>query len=137
MEVLRIAMLRENWQCLAEDESPSCVADTSEVLSELSAAPRPGPAQMAGPWKVFDVASVPVPDEAAIGDSPAPTSTSLEDIQLLPQQRGTRKTPEGKSLVPHTCDPLRWRLRETVNALLAQPPLRLVGGWSIYTVLLT
>ena len=77
VEVLRIAMLRENWQCLAEDESPVCVADTSEVLPELSAAPRPGPAKMAGPWKVFDVAAVPVPDEAAIGDSPAPTSTCL------------------------------------------------------------
>lgn len=68
VEVLRIAMLRENWQCLAEDESPSCVADPSEILPELSAAPRPGPAQMAGPWKVFDVTAVPVPDEAAIGD---------------------------------------------------------------------
>ena len=72
VEVLRIAMLRENWQCLAEDESPSCVADTSEILPELSAAPRPGPAQMAGPWKVFDVTAVPVPDEAALGDSLAP-----------------------------------------------------------------
>ncbi|CAL5219058.1 g818 [Coccomyxa viridis] len=70
VEVLRIAMLRENWQCLAEDESPSCVADPSEILPELSAAPRPGPAQMAGPWKVFDVTAVPVPDEAAIGDDP-------------------------------------------------------------------
>ncbi len=59
VEVLRIAMLRENWQCLAEDESPSCVADTSEILPELSAAPRPAPAQMAGPWKVFDVSCGP------------------------------------------------------------------------------
>ncbi len=77
VEVLRIAMLRENWQCLAEDESPSCVADTSEILPELSAAPRPGPAQMAGPWKVFDVTAVPVPDEAAIGDHLLPP---LQDI---------------------------------------------------------
>lgn len=30
VEVLRLAVLRESWQCLAEDESPSCVADTSE-----------------------------------------------------------------------------------------------------------
>ena len=67
MDVLRIALLRENWQCLADDESPSCVADTSEILPELSAAPRPAPASMAGPWKVFDVAAVPVSDDAAIG----------------------------------------------------------------------
>ena len=67
MEVLRIAMHRESWQCLAEDESPKCVADTSQILPELSKASRPAAAKMAGPWKVFDVTAVPVPDETAIG----------------------------------------------------------------------
>ena len=60
-------MHRENWQCLAEDESPTCVADPSPILPELSKAPRPAAAKMAGPWKVFDVTAVPVPDETAIG----------------------------------------------------------------------
>lgn len=35
VEVLRIAVLRETWQCLAEDDSPSCVADPSQVLPEV------------------------------------------------------------------------------------------------------
>ena len=67
MDVLRIAMHRESWQCLAEDESPKCVADTSQILPELSKASRPAAAKMAGTWKVFDVTAVPVPDETAIG----------------------------------------------------------------------
>ncbi|CAK0747075.1 hypothetical protein CVIRNUC_001740 [Coccomyxa viridis] len=70
VDVLRIAMHRESWQCLAEDESPKCVADTSQILPELSKAPRPAAAKMAGPWKVFDVTAVPVPDETAVGDDP-------------------------------------------------------------------
>ena len=35
VEVLRIAVLRETWQCLAEDDSPACVADPSQVLLEV------------------------------------------------------------------------------------------------------
>ncbi len=35
VEVLRIAVLREAWQCLAEDDSPACVADPSQVLAEV------------------------------------------------------------------------------------------------------
>ncbi len=37
VEVLRIAVLREGWQCLADDDSPSCVADPSQVLPEVCA----------------------------------------------------------------------------------------------------
>lgn len=89
MDVLRIALLREQWQCLAEDDSPACVADVSQVLPELSAAPRPAPAKMAGPWKVFDVTAVPFPDDAAVGvpavllikDMPDTSPCLLDDIR--------------------------------------------------------
>ena len=33
--MLRIAVLREGWQCLADDDSPACVADPSQVLPEV------------------------------------------------------------------------------------------------------
>ena len=35
--MLRIAVLREGWQCLADDDSPACVADPSQVLPEVRA----------------------------------------------------------------------------------------------------
>jgi hypothetical protein len=68
VEVLRIAVVRETWQCLAEDESPSCVADTSsEAFPALSSQPRNSPRELRGLWNVFDVTAVPLPDDAASG----------------------------------------------------------------------
>ncbi|CAL8461581.1 g1112 [Coccomyxa elongata] len=65
VEVLRIAVLREGWQCLADDDSPACVADPSQVLPEVSSGPRSQPRDIAGQWKVFDVSASPLPDDAA------------------------------------------------------------------------
>ncbi|KAK9909661.1 hypothetical protein WJX75_005765 [Coccomyxa subellipsoidea] len=70
VEVLRIAVLRETWQCLAEDDSPACVADPSQVLPEVSTGTRSQPRDLKGSWKVFDVSASPVPDDAASGEEP-------------------------------------------------------------------
>lgn len=67
--MLRIALAREAWHCLADDESPSCVAEASpsEPAPALSDAPRTHPRALEGDWKVFDVTAVPLPDDAALG----------------------------------------------------------------------
>ncbi len=104
VDVLRIALLRENWQCLAEDESPSCVADTSEILPELSAAPRPVPARMAGPWKVFDVAAVHVSDDAAIG---VPPVTHCSNLSAHSNQHDLPAACSACGYLPVSCGPFR------------------------------
>lgn len=77
VDVLRIALLKESWQCLADDESPSCVADpASEAFPPLSAQPRSRPRELKGEWKVFDVTAVPLPDDAALGEHYINTSHS-------------------------------------------------------------
>lgn len=65
MDVLRVALLREAWQCLADDESPTCVAAEPDLAGALSGAARASPAALQGDWKVFDVSAVPLPDEVA------------------------------------------------------------------------
>ncbi|EIE22064.1 hypothetical protein COCSUDRAFT_66811 [Coccomyxa subellipsoidea C-169] len=70
VEVLRIAVLREAWQCLAEDDSPACVADPSQVLPEVSTGARSQPQDLKGSWKVFDVSASPVPDDASPDEEP-------------------------------------------------------------------
>ena len=109
MDVLRIALLREQWQCLAEDDSPACVADVSQVLPELSAAPRPAPAKMAGPWKVFDVTAVPFPDDAAVGvpavllikDMPDTSPCLLDADQTCHRQHDHRYN--AQETIPRQC----------------------------------
>ena len=65
MDVLRIALMREAWQCLAGDESPGCIVPEPDLAGGLSSTRRASPAALQGDWKVFDVSAVPLPDEVA------------------------------------------------------------------------
>ena len=72
VDVLRIALLHEAWQCLADDESLSCIVSEPDLAGGLSSARRASPAALQGDWKVFDVSAVPLLDDvAAAGEAGA------------------------------------------------------------------
>jgi hypothetical protein len=56
VEVLRVAVFHERWQCLGEE---GCALDPAHA-APLSEAPRMAPATLRGDWKVFDVSAVPI-----------------------------------------------------------------------------
>ncbi len=58
MEVLRVGVSREAWQCLTDDAACS-VADAS-AGGPLQGGPQLAAAQLAGDYKVFDLSAVPV-----------------------------------------------------------------------------
>lgn len=60
IEVLRVALFRESWQCLAEADAEACILpDLARDAADLGAG-RPRPESLAGEWKILDNTGVPV-----------------------------------------------------------------------------
>ena len=60
VEVLRIGVCSEGWQCLTDDDACSIGDQAFEASQPLSGAPRLDQAELAGDYSVFDVSAVPV-----------------------------------------------------------------------------
>lgn len=60
VEVLRIGVCNEGWQCLTDNDACSIEDQAFEASQPLSSAPRLDQAELAGDYSVFDVSAVPV-----------------------------------------------------------------------------
>ena len=60
VEVLRIGVCSEGWQCLTDNDACAIGDHAFEASQPLSSAPRLDQAELAGDYSVFDVSAVPV-----------------------------------------------------------------------------
>lgn len=58
--MLRVALFREGWQCLAEADAEACILPEPGRGAADARAGRARAADLAGEWKVLDVTGVPV-----------------------------------------------------------------------------
>lgn len=66
IEVLRVALFREGWQCLAEADAEACILPEPGRGAPDARAGRARAADLAGEWKVLDVTGVPITEADAL-----------------------------------------------------------------------